>query len=45
MGKLETLTPNASVRGVLPNALLTVVSTQWFGTEALELIYKRLLAR
>jgi SNF2 family DNA or RNA helicase len=40
MSKLEDLRPNASVRGILPNCLVTVVSAQWFGSEALELTYK-----
>jgi SNF2 family DNA or RNA helicase len=40
MATLEELKPNASVRGVLPNGLVTVVSVQWFGSEALELTYK-----
>jgi SNF2 family DNA or RNA helicase len=40
MTRLETLKPNASVRGVLPNCLVTVVSAQWFGSEAIELTYK-----
>ena len=40
MSKLEELQPNASVRGVLPDALATVVSVQWYGSEALELTYK-----
>src|SRR5271155_3227215 len=40
MSKLEDLRPNASVQGILPNCLVTVVSTQWFGSEALELTYK-----
>ena len=40
MNKLEDLRPNASVQGILPNCLVTVVSTQWFGSEALELTYK-----
>src|ERR1700676_5420915 len=40
MIKLEDLTPNAAVRGVLPDSLVTVVSVQWFGSEALELTYK-----
>jgi hypothetical protein len=40
MTKLEDLRPNASVRGILPNCLVTVVSTQWFGSQALELTYK-----
>ena len=38
--KLEDLQPRASVRGVLANSLVTVVSVQWFGSEALELTYK-----
>ena len=40
MTKLEDLLPNAAVRGVLPDALVTVVSVKWFGSEALELTYK-----
>jgi superfamily II DNA or RNA helicase len=38
--KLEDLQPNASVRGILPDSLVTVVNVQWFGSEALELTYK-----
>ena len=37
---LEDLQPNASVRGVLADGLVTVVNVQWFGSEALELTYK-----
>jgi len=37
---LEDLKPNASIRGIVPDALVTVVSVQWFGSEALELTYK-----
>lgn len=40
MSRLEELQPNAAVRGILPDGLVTVVSVQWFGTEALELTYK-----
>ena len=40
MAHLEDLTPNASVRGILPNGLVAVVSVQWHGSEALELTYK-----
>jgi SNF2 family DNA or RNA helicase len=40
MSKLEQLTPNAAVRGILPDSLVTVVNVQWFGSEALELTYK-----
>ncbi len=38
--KLEDLQTNAAVRGILPDGLVTVVSVQWFGSEALELTYK-----
>jgi len=40
MMKLEELLPNAAVRGIIPDALVTVVNVQWFGSEALELTYK-----
>ncbi|MGE5619341.1 MAG: helicase-related protein [Sphingomonadaceae bacterium] len=40
MSKLEELQPHAAVRGILPDGLVTVVSVQWFGSEALELTYK-----
>src|SRR5262245_42301070 len=38
--KLEDLQPNASVRGLLPDAAATVVRVQWHGTDALTLIYR-----
>ena len=40
MTRLEDLQPTAAVRGILPDRLVTVVSVQWFGSEALELTYK-----
>jgi hypothetical protein len=40
MAMFEDLKPNASVRGILPDCLVTVVNVQWFGSEALELTYK-----
>lgn len=40
MAKLEDLQPNATVNGILPGCQVTVVGTQWFGSEALELTYK-----
>ena len=40
MIRLEDLQPNASIRGILPDSLVTVVNVQWFGSEALELTYK-----
>jgi SNF2 family DNA or RNA helicase len=40
MVTLEDLKPNGVVRGVLPTSAVTVVSVQWFGSEAIELTYK-----
>ena len=40
MAVLEDLKPGGSIRGVLPNGLVTVVSVQWFGSDAIELTYK-----
>ena len=40
MAALEDIKPNSSVRGVLPNAIVTVVNVQWFGSGAIELTYK-----
>ena len=37
---LEQLLPGTVLRGVIPDAQVTVVSVQWFGSEALELTYK-----
>ena len=39
--KLEELTPNAVVRGVVPDALVTVVQVSWHGTDALQLLYRQ----
>src|SRR2546425_8981307 len=40
MSRLEELKTNSAVRGIVPDSLVTVVNTQWFGSEALELTYK-----
>ncbi len=40
MARLEDLTPHASIRGILPEQMVSVVSVQWFGSAALELTYK-----
>jgi hypothetical protein len=40
MTRLEDVQPTAAVRGILPDQLVTVVSAQRFGSEALELTYK-----
>lgn len=38
--KLEDLQPDASLRGVLPNVLVTVVNVTWHGSDALTLVYR-----
>ena len=38
--KLEDLQPDATVRGILPDALVTVVSVGWHGSDALTLVYR-----
>ena len=38
--KLEDLQANAIVRGILTDALVTVVSVRWFGSDAMELTYR-----
>ena len=38
--RLEDLQPRCAVRGVHPDGVVTVVSVQWFGSEAVELTYK-----
>ncbi len=40
MARLEELTPDASVRGLLTGQLASVVTVKWFGSEALELTFK-----
>lgn len=40
MSRLEDLQPNAAARGILSDALITVVGVKWFGSEAIELTYK-----
>ena len=40
MAALEDIKPNCTLRGVLPNGVVTVVSVQWFGSGAMELTYK-----
>ncbi len=40
MTRLEDLQPRAAVAGILPDAAVTVVNVQWFGSDAVELTYK-----
>jgi superfamily II DNA or RNA helicase len=37
---LEQLTPGTSVRGILPDAAVSVVSVEWHGDNALTLVYR-----
>jgi SNF2 family DNA or RNA helicase len=37
---LEDLQPDAAVRGILPDAAVTVVSVEWHGSDALTLVYR-----
>ncbi|KAB2964425.1 MAG: DUF3883 domain-containing protein [Thermoanaerobaculia bacterium] len=38
--RLEDLTPGATVRGILPDAAVSVVNTQWHGSDTLTLVYR-----
>jgi len=40
MTTLDQIQPNAALLGILPDCAVTVVNVQWFGSEALELMYK-----
>ncbi len=40
MAKLEELQPRVVVRGIVPDSVVTAVSVEWYGSEALELTYK-----
>jgi hypothetical protein len=35
VSRLEDIKPHASIRGILPNGLVTVVNVQWHGSAAL----------
>ncbi len=38
--RLEELTPNTAIRGILPDAAVSVVNVQWHGSDALTLVYR-----
>lgn len=40
MTRLEDLQQGAAVKGILPDGLVTVVETKWYGSDVVELIYK-----
>src|SRR3972149_9700106 len=37
---LEDLQPDVTVRGILPDAAVTVVSVEWHGSDTLTLVYR-----
>jgi hypothetical protein len=45
MAKLEDLKRGASVKGILPDCLVTVVNVKWYGSAAIELTYKDTLGK
>ena len=38
--RLEELTKEATIKGILPNQVVTVVDVKWFGSDVIELTYK-----
>src|SRR5262245_29536876 len=40
MARLEDLIRGTSLRGILPDGLVTVVNVSWYGSDAVDLIYK-----
>ena len=40
VARLEDLRQSATVRGVIPDGLVTVVNVQWYGSDAVELTFK-----
>ena len=40
MAKLEEITKDAAVRGILPDGVVTIVDAQWHGSDVVEAIYK-----
>ena len=40
MARLEQITVGASIKGVLPDSLISVVAVEWFGDRAINLTYR-----
>lgn len=40
MVQLEELTRGTTLKGILPNSLITIVDSQWHGSDVVELTYK-----
>jgi len=43
--RLEDLHTDTVVRGILPDAVVTVAAVEWHGSEALTLVYRAPLSR
>jgi SNF2 family DNA or RNA helicase len=43
--RLEDIRPQSTLKGILPDAFVTVVNVQWHGSEAVELTYKTVNGR
>jgi SNF2 family DNA or RNA helicase len=43
--QLEDLSPNATIRGVLPNTAVNIVSVQWHGSDAVTIVYRDSLGK
>ncbi len=39
--RLEEITPNAVLRGIVPDAMVSTINTKWHGSDCLELIYRK----
>lgn len=40
MAQLEEITKDTTVKGILPNALVTIVDVKWHGSNVVEAVYK-----
>ena len=40
MLKLEEITKDSVIKGILPNGLVTTIDTRWIGSSAVEITYK-----
>ncbi len=40
MAKLEDIKVDAKVKGIIPNAIVTILNTKWYGQDSIEVVYK-----
>ena len=41
MAKLEDITVGSSIQGIVANETVTIISVQWYGTNVIEVTYKK----